>query len=52
MAERELRALEDAAKVYPEFTRHRLAPTRGTMPRDVPRQVVVKPAQEWLLSPD
>jgi predicted AAA+ superfamily ATPase len=52
VAERELRALEDAAKVYPKATRRLLTLTRDAMPGNVPRQVVVQPAYEWLLIPD
>lgn len=47
--ERELRALEDVAKVYPKATRRLLTLTRDAMPDDVPKNVIVQPAYEWLL---
>lgn len=50
VAERELRALEDVAKVYPKATRRLLTITRDAMPGDVPKNVVVQPAYEWLLT--
>jgi hypothetical protein len=49
VAERELRALEDVVKICPKATRRLLTLTRDAMPRDVPRNVVVQPAYEWLL---
>lgn len=49
-AERELRALEDVRKRYPEAIRRLLTLTRDTMPGDVPEGVVVQPAYEWLLA--
>jgi hypothetical protein len=49
-AERELRALEDVAKVYPKATRRLLTLTRDIMPDDVPEGVVVQAAYEWLLA--
>ena len=52
VADRELRALEDAAKVYPKATRRLLTLTRDAIPANVPERVVVQPAYEWLLSPD
>ena len=52
VAERELRALEDAAKVYPKAPRRLLTLTRDAMPANVPERVLVQPAYEWLLSPD
>lgn len=48
-AERELRALEDAAKTHPKATRRLLTLTRDAMPGDVPKDVIVQPAYEWLL---
>ncbi len=50
VAERELRALEDVAKMYPKATRRLLTLTRDSMPTDVPKNVVVQPAYEWLLT--
>lgn len=50
VAERELRALEDVAKVYPKATRRLLTLTRDAMPNEVPKHVVVQPAYEWLLT--
>ena len=50
VAEREIRALEDVAKVFPKGTRRLLTITRDAMPSDVPQNVVVQPAYEWLLS--
>jgi len=52
VAERELRALEDAAKVHPKATRRLLTLTRDAMAGNVPRRVIVQPAYEWLLSPE
>jgi hypothetical protein len=49
VAERELRALEDVVKVYPKATRRLLTLTRDAMPDDVPKNVIVQPAYEWLL---
>ncbi len=49
VAERELRALEDVAKVYPKATRRLLTLTRDAMPDEVPKNVVVQSAYEWLL---
>ncbi|MCZ7640439.1 MAG: hypothetical protein M5U12_32915 [Verrucomicrobia bacterium] len=48
-AEREMRALEDAAKTHPKATRRLLTLTRDAMPGDVPKDVIVQPAYEWLL---
>jgi predicted AAA+ superfamily ATPase len=50
LVERDLRALEDVAKVYPKATRRLLTLTRDAMPDDVPKGVVVQSAYEWLLS--
>lgn len=47
--ERELRALEDLAKTFPKATRRLLTQTRDAMPGDVPKDVIVQPAYEWLL---
>ena len=48
--EREVRALVDAAKVYPKVTRRLLTLTRDAMPAQVPPNVIVQPAYEWLLT--
>lgn len=50
VAGRELRALEDAAKTYPKATRRLLTLTRDAIPDDVPQNVIVQPAYEWLLA--
>lgn len=48
-SEREVRALEDAGKTYPQATRRLLTLTRDAMPDHVPTGVTVQPAYEWLL---
>lgn len=48
--ERELRAMEDAAQVYPKVTRRLLTLTRDAMPANAPQGVIVQPAYEWLLA--
>jgi hypothetical protein len=45
-----VRALADAAKVYPKITRRLLTLTRDGVPGQVPPNVVVQPAYEWLLT--
>jgi uncharacterized protein len=49
VADRELRALEDAVRSYPKITRRLLTLTREAMPKDIPPGVFVQPAYEWLL---
>jgi predicted AAA+ superfamily ATPase len=49
VVERELRALEDVAKTHPKAIRRLLTLTRDAMPDDVPKNVIVQPAYEWLL---
>jgi predicted AAA+ superfamily ATPase len=49
-AERELRALEEAGRLYPKAARRLLTLTQDAMPADVPAGVVVQPAYEWLLA--
>ena len=49
-ADRELRALVDAAPAFPRATRRLLTLTRDAMPADVPKGIVVQPAYEWLLT--
>lgn len=48
--EREVRALADAAKVYPRITRRLLTLTRDAAPTQIPPNVLVQPAYEWLLA--
>jgi predicted AAA+ superfamily ATPase len=50
VAERELRALEDVTKVWPKAPRRLLTLTRDALPGDVPKNVIVQPAYEWILS--
>ena len=49
VVERELRALEDVATKYPKAIRRLLTLTRDAMPDDVPKNIIVQPAYEWLL---
>lgn len=49
-AERELRALDEAAGMHPGATRRLLTLTRDTPAVAVPPGVVVQPAYEWLLA--
>ncbi len=49
--ERELRALAEAAKRYPQATRRLLTLTRDGLPASVPRGVLAQPAYEWMLAP-
>jgi len=49
--ERELRALDDAARENPHATRHLLVLDRSSMTAPVPSGVVVQPVYEWLLTP-
>ncbi len=46
---RELRALEEAGRVFPKAHRRLLTLTRDTMPTDVPRGVIVQAGYEWML---
>ncbi len=48
-AERELRALIDAAADYPGVTRRLLTATRDGLPAQVPDGVLAQPAYEWML---
>ncbi len=52
VAERELRALEDAAGAFPKATRRLLTLTRAPLPLYLPKQVIAQPAYEWLLAGD
>lgn len=47
--ERELRAIVDVATTHPNAVRRLLTLTRDAMPDEVPRNVIVQPAYEWLL---
>ncbi len=49
VTEHEVRALEDVAKTHPRATRRLLTLTRDAMPNEVPKNVIVQPAYEWLL---
>jgi uncharacterized protein len=49
-AQRELRALDAAARAYPKATRRLLTLTRDALPTEVPKHVVVQTAYEWLLT--
>ena len=51
-AERELRALLEAAAVHPRARLRLLTLTRDGAPSEVPRGVVVQPAYEWMLGLD
>ncbi|MBM4353788.1 MAG: ATP-binding protein [Deltaproteobacteria bacterium] len=50
-AQRELRALAEAGKLYPGASRHLLTLTREDAPAGAPPDVLVQPAYEWLLAP-
>ena len=49
-AERELRALEEAGRLYPKAVRRLLTLTQDTMPKDVPAGILAQPAYEWMLT--
>jgi hypothetical protein len=49
-AARELRALSEAAEIYPGARRVLLTLTRDGMPAEAPADIVVQPAYEWFLS--
>ena len=48
-AEREVRALTEAGRLYPKATKRLLTLTRDGLPAQVPPGVVAQPAYEWLL---
>jgi predicted AAA+ superfamily ATPase len=50
VAERELRALDEAGRLFPNATKRLLTLTLDGAPREVPAGVTVQPAYEWLLS--
>ena len=49
-AERELRALEEAGRLYPKAVRRLLTLTQDAMPTDVPAGIRAQPAYEWMLT--
>jgi predicted AAA+ superfamily ATPase len=49
-AERQLRALEEAGRLYPKAVRRLLTLTQDAMPRDVPAGILAQPAYEWMLT--
>lgn len=49
-AQRELRALEEAGRLYPKAVRRLLTLTQDAMPKDVPASVLAQPAYEWMLT--
>lgn len=48
-AGRELRALEEAGRLYPQATLRLLTLTRDAQPEAVPRRVLAQPAYEWMV---
>ncbi|HYU31927.1 MAG TPA: hypothetical protein VEW48_07170 [Thermoanaerobaculia bacterium] len=50
VAERELRALEEAGRLFPDAQKRLLTLTLDGVPREVPPGVAVQPAYEWLLT--
>jgi len=48
--EREVRALDEASRSYPDANRRLLTATRDGLPASVPAGVVAQPAYEWLLA--
>jgi predicted AAA+ superfamily ATPase len=49
-AERELRALAEAGRMYPKAGRRLLTLTLDSMPAEVPAGIRVQPAYEWMLT--
>jgi predicted AAA+ superfamily ATPase len=49
-AERELRALAEAGRLYPKATKRVLTLTGDRLPAQVPPGVIAQPAYEWLLA--
>ena len=47
---RELRALEEAGRQYPQATKRLLTLTRDAMPAQAPADIIVQPAYEWMLA--
>jgi len=50
VAERELRALDEAGRLFPDAKKRLLTLTLDRAPREVPAGVAVQPAYEWLLT--
>jgi predicted AAA+ superfamily ATPase len=50
VAERELRALEEAGRLFPDAGKRLLTLTRDGTPRELPTGVDVQPVHEWLLA--
>ena len=48
--ERELRALDEAGRLYPDATKRLLTATRDGLPATVPVGITAQPAYEWLLT--
>jgi predicted AAA+ superfamily ATPase len=49
--DRELQALAEAGRAYPTAARRLLTLTGAPVPGEVPPNVIIQPAYEWLLSP-
>jgi predicted AAA+ superfamily ATPase len=49
-AERELRALGEAGRLYPKATKRLLTLTRDALPPGAPPEIVAQPAYEWMLA--
>lgn len=49
-AEREIRALEEAGRLYPKAVRRLLTVTQDAVPADLPASILAQPAYEWLLA--
>ncbi len=49
-AERELRALDEAGRLYPKATKRLLTLTRDALPPGAPPEIVAQPAYEWMLA--
>lgn len=47
--ERELRALEEAGRRYPDAVKRMLTLTRDAIPAALPTEILVQPAYEWML---
>jgi hypothetical protein len=50
-SEHELRALHQAGRLRPKATKRLLTLTRDGVPAEVPPEIVVRPAYEWMLAP-
>jgi uncharacterized protein len=50
-AERELRALIEAGRLFPRARKRLLTLTRDGLPREIPTEVLAQPAYVWLLTP-